>query len=104
MKRPKKPADRPILSMKTLLARAVRLIMTVWIMSALLFALLTAMPGNALDGTLAAQHGVRAADAPRARRTLGLDQPWYAQYVRWLVGHYGVRWAPRYVGPETASA
>jgi peptide/nickel transport system permease protein len=66
-----------------LLRRAAQAIPLLLIVSLLVFALLHAAPGGPLAIYLE-NPGVRPEDIERLRRALGLDQPLWTQYVRWL--------------------
>lgn len=74
-------------ALSALAARLVQAAVVLTALSAVLFALLSAMPGDALEMMLAANPEVRPQDLARLRRLRGLDQPWHVQYVRWLWGH-----------------
>lgn len=49
------------------------------------FALLTFAPGDAISLMLGSE-SVNVANVERLRRQLGLDQPWYIQYVKYMSG------------------
>jgi peptide/nickel transport system permease protein len=66
-----------------LLRRAAQAIPLLLIVSLLVFALLHAAPGGPLAIYLE-NPGVRPEDIDRLRRALGLDQPLWKQYIRWL--------------------
>jgi peptide/nickel transport system permease protein len=66
-----------------LLRRAAQAIPLLLIVSLLVFALLHAAPGGPLAIYLE-NPGVRPEDIERLRRALGLDQPLWKQYIRWL--------------------
>ena len=51
----------------------------------LTFALVTFAPGDAIRIMLGSE-SVNVANVERLRRELGLDQPWYVQYVRYMGG------------------
>lgn len=55
-----------------------------WLNTSLIFLLLRALPGDALEITLR-ESGASAATIAERRRALGLDAPWGEQYVRYWV-------------------
>jgi len=57
-------------------------------LSAALFALLSAMPGNPVDMLITSNPRVKPEDIIRLKKLRGLDKPWYVQYWRWLAGYY----------------
>jgi peptide/nickel transport system permease protein len=75
----------------TVLRRAVQSVPLVLLVSVLVFALLHAAPGGPLAIYLE-NPGVRPEDIERLRRSLGLDQPLPAQYLRWLAGFLRGDW------------
>jgi peptide/nickel transport system permease protein len=52
------------------------------------FGLLEALPGDPVDVLVAAEPGLSAAEVARQRSLRGLDQPFFVQWWRWLVGHH----------------
>ncbi|MEU0566910.1 ABC transporter permease [Nonomuraea sp. NPDC005983] len=64
-----------------LLARRVGLLA---VLLALVFAVVEALPGDAADAT--AERGESAADVARRRTLLGLDQPVFVRFLRWMAG------------------
>ena len=57
-------------------------------LSFVLFALLAHLPGDPVDALVAADPTVSAAELARQRSLRGLDQPFYVQWGRWLVGRH----------------
>ena len=74
------PASRPALAILRRLATAVPLLL---IVSVVVFALIHAAPGGP-TAVFLANPGVRPEDIERLQRALGLDQPVWVQYARWL--------------------
>lgn len=52
-----------------------------------LFAVLAHLPGDPVDALVAADPTVSAAEVARHRTLRGLDQPFFVQWWRWLVGY-----------------
>ncbi len=57
-------------------------------LSAVLFGLLSAMPGDPVEMLITANPRVKPEDVARLKRLRGLDQPWYIRYVRWAWGYH----------------
>ena len=59
-------------------------VVLLWVVSVLIFALTQILPGDAAEILL----GQEATESSLAavRREMGLDQPWYVQYLRWIGG------------------
>lgn len=71
-----------------LIRRFFQMIMVVWVATFIIYGLLTFAPGGPLAG-LNIQQGnqqVSQNDIERMKQLLGLDKPWYLQYVTWLAG------------------
>ncbi|HEV2546839.1 MAG TPA: ABC transporter permease [Stellaceae bacterium] len=66
------------------LQRLLYLVAVVWIMSLLIFAITQLLPGNVAYAILG-QYATNTQIA-ELERLLGLSDPWYAQYGRWLLG------------------
>lgn len=64
-----------------LMRRTIQAIFVIWMVATLVFFLLRLVPGDPLGAMLA---DVDPAAAEQLRAKLGLDQPMYVQYVRWL--------------------
>src|SRR3954468_23407524 len=62
------------------------MIVTLFGISVIIFVLLRVVPGNIVDILFAAAGYVDQADKANLERELGLDQPIYIQYVKWIVG------------------
>lgn len=54
------------------------------VLLALVFVVVEALPGDAADAT--AERGESAADVARRRTLLGLDQPVFVRFLRWMAG------------------
>lgn len=63
------------------------MLMILTILSAVLFGLLSAMPGNPVDMLVTSNPRVKPEDVIRLKKLRGLDKPWYVQYVRWVWGY-----------------
>lgn len=70
-----------------LIRRVIGMVLILFILSAVLFALLSYMPGSPIDLLITSNPHVKAEDVMRLKRLRGLDQPWYVQYLRWLWGY-----------------
>lgn len=70
-----------------LLKRGLQMLVILAILSAALFGLLSSMPGNPIDLLITSNPNVKPEDVIRLKRLRGLDQEWYVQYVRWLIGY-----------------
>jgi peptide/nickel transport system permease protein len=66
------------------LQRLLYVVAVVWIMSLLIFAITQLLPGNVAYAILG-QYATNAQIA-ELERLLGLNDPWYVQYGRWLLG------------------
>lgn len=73
--------------MKHVFLRLMQMMVIVTILSAALFALLSAMPGNPVDMLIMSNPRVKPEDVVRLKKLRGLDRPWYVQYVRWIWGY-----------------
>lgn len=67
--------------------RGLQMLVILAILSAALFGLLSAMPGNPIDLLITSNPSVKPEDVVRLKKLRGLDKPWYVQYVRWLWGY-----------------
>jgi peptide/nickel transport system permease protein len=69
-----------------LLRRLVTGLVTLLVITCLVYALARAMPGTPLTAQLGEDPSrkLNPADIERMRRVYGLDQPWHVGYVRWL--------------------
>lgn len=72
---------------RRLARRMVHIVVTMVALSAGLFALMTALPGDPVELLITSDPSVRAEDVARLKRLRGLDQPWHIQYWRWLYGY-----------------
>ena len=81
-------ASRPALAILRRLATAVPLLL---IVSGVVFALIHAAPGGP-TAVFLANPGVRPEDIERLQRALGLDQPVWVQYARWLGAYVRGDW------------
>jgi peptide/nickel transport system permease protein len=74
--------------MATYLTRRVLIaVLTLWLITFLVYGLIRAMPGDALTVNremLGPGQKLNQEDIERARATFGLDKPWYTAYVNWL--------------------
>jgi peptide/nickel transport system permease protein len=68
---------------KYLLRRLLFAIPTLLLISVVIFAILALAPGDPLS-QFAANPGIPPEVRENIRRSLGLDQPWYIRYVKWL--------------------
>ena len=79
---------------KTIARRLIILVPQLFVLTLVLFILAHFMPGDALTGLI--DPNLQWEDIQRMREDLGLDQPWYIQYVRWmgniLQGDFGRSW------------
>lgn len=64
--------------------RILQVIPTLFVISLLLFGLLSMKPGDPIDDMRRGNPGFTQADYDRLREFYGLDKPWYVQYWRWL--------------------
>ena len=69
---------------KTILRRFIILIPQLLLLSILVFFLGYLMPGDALRGRIGP--GTTAEQVEMMREVLGLNEPWYVQYVEWMRG------------------
>lgn len=69
---------------KFILRRIVMMIPQLFILSVLIFLLAKAMPGDALTGQLANNPKMDAQTLAEMREKLGLNDPLYVQYTRWI--------------------
>jgi peptide/nickel transport system permease protein len=72
---------------------------TLAVLSVVLFRLLVAVPGNAVELMVQGDPSVSPRDVARLARLRGLDQPWSVQFTRWLWGHHPPREPPVFPGP-----
>lgn len=86
-------------ALRRILSRTVQALVLLTALSAVLFRLMTALPGDPVDLLVAANPEVSPQDIARLKRLRGLDQPWHVQYARWLWGYHEARMPPRYTGP-----
>ncbi|MDA0713552.1 MAG: DUF4215 domain-containing protein, partial [bacterium] len=73
--------------MKYIFLRFTQMLVLIVCLSAGLFALLSAMPGNPVDMLIMSNPRVKPEDVIRLKKLRGLDKPWYVQYVRWIWGY-----------------
>jgi len=77
-----------------LIRRLLQVIPTLFVISLLLFGLLTLKPGDPIDEMRRGNPGFTQEDYDRLREFYGLDRPWYVQYWRWvgrvLHGDFGI--------------
>jgi len=71
-----------------------QMILITFVLSVGLFALLSIMPGNAVEMLITSNPRVRPEDIVRLKKLRGLDRPWYVQYHRWMWGYYDPYRAP----------
>lgn len=71
-----------------LIRRSIQMVMVVFAATLIIYGLLSFAPGGPLSGLRLATGNERVSDADfeRMERLLGLDRPWYLQYVTWLAG------------------
>lgn len=81
--------------MRLLLRRSVLAVPLLLLVSALVFALLQAVPGGPLAAYLE-NPNVRSEDIARLRTAMGLDAPMSVQYVRWLTAFVQGDWGYSY--------
>lgn len=81
--------------MRLLLRRSVLAVPLLLLVSALVFALLQAVPGGPLAAYLE-NPNVRSEDIARLRTAMGLDAPASVQYVRWLTAFVQGDWGYSY--------
>ncbi|MEW5851498.1 MAG: ABC transporter permease subunit [Myxococcota bacterium] len=86
--------------LRSALSRLVQALLTLMVLSVVLFRLLSAMPGNPVELLITSNPGISPEDVARLKRLRGLDQPWHVQYVRWLWGYHDGKLAPQYTGPR----
>ncbi len=67
--------------------RGLQMLFILSLLSAGLFALLSAMPGNPVDLLITSNPNIKPEDVIRLKKLRGLDKPWYVQYTRWLWGY-----------------
>ncbi len=74
-------------------SRAVQTIVTLALMSLVVFLLIGLMPGDPIDLMIAGDPNMKAADAARLRAAYGLDKPLIDRYLAWageaLQGNFG---------------
>ena len=69
---------------KTIIRRFLILIPQLFVLSLLIFIIGYLMPGDALRGRIGP--GTTQEQLEMMREALGLNDPWYVQYVRWMTG------------------
>ena len=67
---------------KTVVRRFLLMIPQLFILSILVFMLAKLMPGDALSGVL--DPNMSPEEIDKIRRAMGLYDPWYIQYGRWI--------------------
>lgn len=67
--------------------RGLQMLLILAVLSAALFGLLSAMPGNPIDLLITSNPNIKPEDVVRLKKLRGLDKPWYVQYIRWLWGY-----------------
>ena len=67
---------------KTVIRRVLLMIPQLIILSILVFILAKLMPGDALSGMI--NPHMNPAEIEKIRRAMGLYDPWYVQYIRWV--------------------
>lgn len=77
--------------MRRVLLRILHAVPLLLLVSILVFLLIHAAPGGP-DAVFLSNPGVRPEDTERLRRALGLDQPLWTQYVRWLAAFVRGDW------------
>lgn len=73
--------------LKQLFSRFIQLILVVWSVGTLTFILMRSLPGDMAYRIAASRYGydqVTASSASQVRAELGLDLPWYEQYLAWF--------------------
>lgn len=73
--------------LKLLISRFIQLILVVWSVGTLTFVLMRSLPGDMAYRIAASRYGydqVTASSANQVRAELGLDLPWYEQYLAWF--------------------
>lgn len=70
-----------------MISRLLQGVLLLLALSFVLFALLAHLPGDPTDVLVAADPSVSAAEVARQKHLRGLDQPFFVQWWRWLVGH-----------------
>lgn len=76
-----------IIMLKLLTSQLVQLLLVVWSVGTLTFVLMRNLPGDMAYRIAASRYGydqVTASSASQVRAELGLDLPWYEQYLRWF--------------------
>lgn len=70
--------------LKFIIRRLIGLIPVILIISIILFGLVQLMPGDPVSAYLGIGSKVSPEQQEQIREKLGLDKPWYIQYVKWL--------------------
>ena len=73
--------------LKLLTSRLIQLLLVVWSVGTLTFVLMRSLPGDMAYRIAASRYGydqVTASSADQVRAELGLDLPWYEQYIAWF--------------------
>ncbi|STZ55709.1 Glutathione transport system permease protein gsiC [Moraxella lacunata] len=76
-----------IIMLKLLTSRLIQLLLVVWSVGTLTFVLMRSLPGDMAYRIAASRYGydqVTASSANQVRAELGLDLPWYEQYIAWF--------------------
>lgn len=82
-------------SPRALVARGLQAAVLLSLLSAALFALLSALPTNSVDLLIASNPHLSPDDVIRLKRLKGLDRPLWVQYRRWLLGAPGMHPLPK---------
>ena len=69
-----------------LIRRLLLMLLTLFGISIVIFALLRIVPGNIADILFSAAGMINPADKAQIEKELGLDQPIYIQYIQWIAG------------------
>lgn len=69
-----------------ILRRIMVMIPQLLLLSVIIFLLAKAMPGDALTGAIQGNPDIDSAQVAELREKLGLNDPWYQQYGRWITG------------------
>ncbi|OOS26827.1 ABC transporter permease [Moraxella porci DSM 25326] len=73
--------------LKPVTSRLIQLLLVIWSVGTLTFILMRSLPGDMAYRIAASRYGydqVTASSANQVRAELGLDLPWYEQYVAWF--------------------
>jgi len=69
-----------------LIRRFLLMLLTLFGISIVIFALLRIVPGNIADILFSAAGMINPAEKAQLEKELGLDQPIYIQYIQWISG------------------